>query len=379
MLLAASAAASPCPPALQATAGRVAELRSVPPPFQPPCRFIPPSSLRAELDSKLRRDLPLPPELFVESLQRLGFIAGDPAPVYPRLLEFYSSQVLGFYEPSSDEMVLVSRGVAAASKDTTVWAHELTHAAQERRFHLPTRLLAMKHNSDQQRAASAVAEGDATLVMLVLGPSGAPSISSLWETQRQLASRAASLPVPEGVPDFFVEDLVFPYAQGLATVLASYEKGGWKAIDDLLRSPPTTTSELLHPGRRPTGPPLGDASLPPPPSGWTSVLADTMGEWALAYWLGRRIPAHAAARLAATWDSDRLRLTRNARGEWALTLLIRCRDTTGCSELASALRAHGPALLANLAPGREPVVDVSLAGALVTVRSPGTPASPPPR
>ena len=379
MLLATAAVANPCPPALLATAARVAELRGVPLPFQPPCRFIPVSSLRAELDTKLRRDLPLPPELYLEALQRLGFIAGDPAFVYPRLLEFYSSQVLGFYEPSADEMVLVNRGNSAASKDATVLAHELTHAAQERRFHLPTMLLAMQHNSDQQRAASAVAEGDATLVMLVLGPSGSPSISSLWETQRQLAAQTTSLPVPEGVPDFFVEDLVFPYAQGLATVLASYEKGGWTAIDDLLRAPPSTTSELLHPGRRPSGPPLGDANLPPPASGWTTVLTDTMGEWALAYWLGRRIPTRAATHLAATWDGDRFRLARNAHGEWALTHLIRCRDGAGCSALASALRAHGPALLANLAPGREPAVSVSRAGNLLTVRSSAMPVSLPPR
>lgn len=315
----------------------------------------------------------------MESLRRLGLIDGDAAMVYPRLLEFYSSQVLGFYEPSADEMVLVGRGEAVTAGSVTVWAHELAHAAQERRFHLPTRLLAMKHNSDQQRATSAIAEGDATLVMLMLGPSGAPSISSLWETQRQLASQATSLPAPEGVPDFFVKDLVFPYAQGLSTALTAYERGGWRAVDELLRRPPESTSELLHPGRRRLGAVLRDGDLPPLPPDSSSALTDTLGEWALAYWLGRRLPAPEASRLAATWDGDRLRLARDARGEWSLTLLIRCRDATGCGELASALRAHGPALLANLAPGREPVVSVFLAGALVTVRSPGTPASPPPR
>lgn len=379
MLLAASVAASPCPPALEATAARVARLRGVPPPFAPPCRFVSHSDLRRELDTKLRRDLPLPPELFVESLQRLGFIAGDPAPVYPRLLDFYSSQVLGFYEPAADEMVLVGRGGAATAADGSVWAHELAHAAQERRFHLPTRLLAMKHNSDRQRATSAVAEGDATLVMLVLGPSGAPSVSSLRETQRQLASQAVTLAAPAGVPDFFVKDLVFPYAQGFSTVLQAYERGGWKAVDELLRHPPGSTSALLHPGRHRLGAVLGDGDLPPLPSGSSPVLTDTMGEWALAYWLGRRLADPEASRLAATWDGDRYRLGRNGHGEWALTLLIRCRDAQGCRELAGALGAHGPALLAGLAPGRQPVVEVSQDGTLVTVRSPGTPASPPPR
>lgn len=377
LLTAAAAAADPCPPALQTIAGQVATLRQVPAPFLPPCRYISADGLRGELDTKLRRDLPVSPELFVEALFRLGFIDGEPAAVYPRLLSFYSSQVLGFYEPGADEMVLVRKGKDPSSADSTVWAHELAHAAQERRFGLPTALLGMRHNGDQQRATSALAEGDATLVMLALGPSGTPPLSSLWETQRQLASQADSLPTPEGVPEFFVRDLVFPYAQGLATVLASYQKGGWKAVDELLRSPPATTSELLHPGQRPLGPPLGDSSLPPLATGWTSVLTDTMGEWALAYWLGRRIAVPEASRLAAAWDGDRLRLSRNRQGEWALTLVLRCRRSEACGELARVLRNEGPVLLSNLSRGHEPAADVTLTGSVLTVQSP--PACPPPR
>ncbi|HPC84674.1 MAG TPA: hypothetical protein P5234_15335 [Thermoanaerobaculaceae bacterium] len=375
LALAASAAAGPCPPALEAVAARVAELRGVQAPFLPPCRFVPISRLGAELDAKLRRDLPLPPELYVEALQRLGFI--DAGPVYPRLLEFYSSQVLGFYEPGADEMVLVQRSDGAPAGDPTVWAHELAHAVQERRFGLPARLLAMRHNSDRQRAMSAIAEGDATLVMLVLSQASPPSLEALRATQRHLASQADTFPAPPGVPDFFVKDLAFPYAQGLATVLTAYERGGWKAVDDLLRRPPDSTSELLHPARRPLGPPLLDAELPPPPAGFTTVLTDTLGEWALAYWLGRRLPAAEASRLAATWDGDRLRLARNSQGEWALTLLVRCREASGSRELATALRVWGPALLSGLTPGREPEFEVAAAGRLVTMRSPRRPVSLP--
>ena len=60
------ALAAPCPTALNDVAARVAELRGVSGPFSPPCRLIEPGSLRAELDRKLRRDLPVPPALFIE-------------------------------------------------------------------------------------------------------------------------------------------------------------------------------------------------------------------------------------------------------------------------------------------------------------------------
>lgn len=347
-------------------------------PFRPPCRFISPDDLRSELDRKLSRDLPLPPDLFIEANHRLGFFDRDPARIYPRLLDFYSSQVMGFYEPASDEMVLVRRQGENSLQAQTLWAHELTHAAQEHRFGLPTRLLAMRHNGDQQRATSAIAEGDATLVMLLLAhPGGDPELSSLRETQRQIASQADTMPLPPGVPDFFVKDLVFPYAQGLATVLAAYERGGWKAVDELLRTPPTSTAALLHPDRPVTNSPLTDADLPAPVRGHETVLTDTMGEWAMAYWLGRRLPAAEASRLAAAWDGDRFRLTRSAGGDWAMAMVLRCQSREACSELAGTLGQQGPALLAQLTPGRPVQLAVRQAGNRLTVQAPVPPASQP--
>lgn len=351
----------------------------MPSPFRPPCRFISPDDLRSELDRKLRRDLPLPPELFIEATYRLGFFDQDPGRIYPRLLDFYCSQVMGFYEPARDEMVLVRRHGEDSVQAQTVWVHELTHAAQERRFGLPTRLLAMRHSGDLQRATSAIAEGDATLVMLVLAHpgGGTPDLASLRETQRLIASQADTMPPPPGVPDFFVKDLVFPYAQGLATVITAFERGGWKAVDELLRTPPTSTAALLHPDQPPYGPPLTDADLPPVHRGDETVLTDTMGEWAMAYWLGRQLPAAEARRLAAAWDGDRFRLSRSATGDWAMTMVVRCRNQETCVELADTLRRRGPALLAQLTPGRPVPLAVRQTKKSLTVQAPVQPASPP--
>lgn len=161
-----------CPPAIARAAREVAALRQVPPPFSPPCRLLSPGDLERELERKLRRDLPVPLELFVEALSRLGLVEGDPAALIPRLLDFYRSQVLGFYEPGRDEMVIVDAPGGEEELAALVWAHELEHAAQERRFRLPSRILALGHNGDVQRAAAAIAEGDALLVMFLLAKIG---------------------------------------------------------------------------------------------------------------------------------------------------------------------------------------------------------------
>lgn len=366
LFAAALAAAEPCPPSLATIANHVAALRHVAAPFLPPCRFISPDSLRDELDVKLRRDLPLPPERYIESLWRLGLIDHEPDLVYPRLLDFYASQVLGYYEPAKDEMVLLRQANPASVSSGPVWAHELAHAAQERRFALPTRLLAMRDDGDRQRATSAIAEGDAVLVMLVL-TQGGKDLGTLRKSQRQLAAGAETLTPPPGVPDFFVKELVFPYSQGFSTVLAAFERDGWPAVDRLLADPPATTAQLLHPDR--TSPPthLGDESLPPTPEGWTTVLADTLGEWTLASWLELGMAADEASRLAAGWDGDRAKLILRPDGTWALALAVHCRDHLAAANLAAAFARHLPNLLVNLNSGTHPTIHQELAGTTISV------------
>jgi len=369
-LLAAAAAAAPCPTVLTEIAGRVAQLRHVPAPFDPPCRLIKPGELRVELDRKLRRDLPVAPELYLQALARLGFIDGDPATTYNHLLTFYASQVLGFYEPQADEMVIVDTPAAAHVGDALVWAHELAHAAQEHRFHLPSRLLAMKGESDEQRAASAVAEGEAMLVMFLLNAatSGEEQLSA---AESAVGLEAQTLSPPPGVPPFFVADLVFPYTSGFAAALRAYRKGGWFAVDDLLAHPPTSAAALLHPERSAHPGAVPASELPSVPRGWEEVLTDTGGEWGLAFLLGRRMTADQANAIAAGWDGDRLRLIRNRTHPdvWALTWRFHCLSVQTRQALEEAMQHHLSELLARLAPPGELRLTWASAGRTLELRA----------
>lgn len=341
-----AAGGNPCPSALVDTARAVAQLRAVPGGLSPACRVISPAALSAELDRKLRRDLPLPPEKYLQVLVRLGFATGDPQAMYGRLLDFYTGQVLGFYEPFTDEMVLVDTPAARDAQASLLWAHELAHAAQEKRFSLPSRLLAMRNNSDRQRAASAIAEGDAMLVMLLLGAPPGDEQAALAAAQRMASGAGVPIPAAPGVPEFFVADLLFPYTRGLEAVLAAYRSGGWAAVDRVLASPPESTAALRDPRRRPL--PMGDEQLPVTPPGWAEVLTDTVGEWALEFWLGQTLPKEEAARVAREWDGDRLKLVENIAdpGRWAFAWVIRGRTVAGRRALERALQRAVPRLLA---------------------------------
>lgn len=358
-------AAAPCPPTLLTEVPRVAQLRGLAPSWQPQCELLPASALKQRLASKLASELPLEPQLFLELLQRLGFVPPTPG-LYDRLLDFYGTQVLGYYEPSRDTMVVVDRPVPGQEEAPIVWLHELAHAAQEARFRLPTRLLAVKDNADRQRALSAIAEGEAMLVMLVLGGPSPPSAEKLEEAARAIVEGSRSLARSAEIGEFFVEDLSFPYAQGLRTVLAAYQRGGWAAVDRLLADPPTCTARLLFasPCHH-----LPNHLLPSPPQGWEEMLTDTLGAWAVRFWFARAAGETAAEELARGWDGDRLRIVRSTRtpGRWALCWKLRLANPRQALAARGLVVQHGPKLLAAFQQGIPPQVSVTLEDRTLTL------------
>lgn len=366
LLLALSAwAATPCPPALLIEVPKVASLRGLGGSWQPRCELLPFSSLKERLATKLANELPLAPELYLEVLQRLGFVRATPH-LYDRLLDFYTSQVLGYYEPSRHTMVVVDRPLPREEESSVVWVHELAHAAQEARFRLPTRLLAVKENSDQQRSFSAIAEGEAMLVMLLLESPSPPPVESLEQAASALAEGSRSLARSANIGDFFVEDLAFPYAQGLRTVLAAFKKGGWPAVDKLLAHPPTCTASLLF--ASPCNH-LANQVLPPAPTGWQELVTDSLGAWAVQFWFSQAAGEKAALDLAQAWDGDRLRLIRNAKPpqRWALCWKLRLKSRDQALGAQKLLAQHAPQLLASFRRGLPPQLTVDLEQRTVTL------------
>lgn len=340
-----SLAFTPCPRELVRQANKVAAVRGLSPQWRPKCELLPSALLEKRLAQKLAAELPVPPSEYLEVLQRLGFVRPTPN-LYQKLLAFYTSQVLGFYEPQRDTMVVVDKPLGAEAVTAAVWAHELAHAAQEKRFRLPTRLLAVKDNSDKQRAISAIAEGEAMLVMLAVESPTPLDASQIRHTAEAIAQGTRQVAEQAGIDRFFVEDLAFPYAQGLATVLAAWEQGGWAAVDRLLARPPLCTATLLFasPCHH-----LDDQAMPPVPQGYVQLLADTLGAWALRFWLAQPLGEERAGAVARVWDGDRLRLVKKATEpqRWALAWQLRVQQEAALPTVREALEEALPVLFGN--------------------------------
>lgn len=289
-----------------------------------PASEIDKAELRKVLHVKLAEQLPVPADEYFRSLVSVGLI--DEAPgLLDTLVDFYSSQVIAFYDPQPRRFFMIrgSDALEGDAEDATgmaqglIFSHELTHALQDESMRLDDRLKQLKDDGDRALALQCLLEGEATLVMIRVALQEIPGAGEQAEEQIGPLLSAGAFEranVPKEVPDYFVDQLFFPYVDGMTYVRAAVKRGGWAEVDKLWRNPPQSTAEILHGG-----------SLPPPAQGlFPSNLAtlapeqrllylDTLGEWTLRFLLQRALPEAEAAEGAAGWRGDRIAFFSGAR------------------------------------------------------------------
>ncbi len=196
---------------------------------------------------KLDEELP-PSRLHgLETTYRLFGLLPDTLDLRPLLLDLYTEQVAGFYDPDSATLF----GVEGADRSQLrlVLAHELIHALQGQ--HLPLdSILDQRENNDRLAAAQAILEGQATLASLeVLAPGqGVASNPQFWELYReQIRRQQSSMPVFRRAPLVLRETLIFPYLQG-AEFMHWWEREGRDSRPYGPRMP-VSTEQVLHPER----------------------------------------------------------------------------------------------------------------------------------
>lgn len=334
-----------------------------------PSAVLSEKDLAAVLAKKLVEDLPVPFPRYAASLAAVGLVEASPD-LEGRLTKLYAKQVVGFYDPrerkfyvvpertaslaggdSENGLAALGLGLSGAENllETALLTHELTHALQDQRLGLEKRLEGLRDSSDGLLALQCVLEGEATVVMVESLVKALPEAArevvgtdSLLATMTGLAATPGGLEGAEGVPDYFVKELVFPYVAGTGWVRRLRSDRSWTALDESYRRLPTTTAEILHPERgaapravlatseRPTSADL--------PAGARILYPDTLGEWTLRTLLERDQPEGAAAEAAAEWRDDRI-LFYERDGETGFVWRLRLASPAGAARVANALRA----------------------------------------
>jgi hypothetical protein len=243
-------------------------------------------------------------------------------------LSLLGEQVAGFYDPITDEMIVVVDGDFRAEE--YYYAHEVVHALQD--AHLdPNDLMeeTISDNDDRSLAMAALYEGDAVVTSTIYLREH-PDLA--FDLLRDVQIGTTQL---DAAPAAMVVTLVFPYISGEPFVNGLFSDGGWEAVDAAYLDPPVTTEQILHPEKYLDRDNPVTLALPEPAevlgSGWSEVHQNTLGELQIGLLLadlpaGRGFNAvtgnyeipEPARNAAAGWDGDRYALWAGENGQEAL-------------------------------------------------------------
>jgi hypothetical protein len=297
---------------------------------------------RAEMLAAVRQQLDdeLPPgvvEAQEELLFGLNLVPAD-FDYLESVFSLMAEQLAGLYDPKTKTMLL-----ANDLGDTERWAtlaHELVHALQDQHYELGPRMKHRAGGGDEQSALQTLAEGDATSAMLDL--LGGRAATELDDRTLSLEMRGlVALGGTSGVPDILRRSLVAPYADGVVLVNGLRRRGGWAAVDDLWRRPPTSTEQVLHPDKLASREMPEAVPVPAAPSdaGWQLLDADVMGEQGVRLVFEEWMPRRKATDSAADWAGDQMAAYRRG-DEHAVAWGVRY-DTTRAAERGVVAFARG--------------------------------------
>jgi hypothetical protein len=254
------------------------------------------------------------------------------------LIDLYTEQVAGFYDPDAKEMVVpVSIDGITPLQEITI-AHELVHALTDQHFDFNDEYERRVDDGTGDDAAGmlGLVEGDATYQQFLYLESFDPAKAA----NAALEAMSIDTSILQGVPQWIQKDLSFPYEQGL--VFAGYlvGEGGLKAVDEAYQAPPSTTEQILDPVKYTRNElPEDLAPLTVDLDGWELFDEASFGEWGVRLLLTDTLPPGELAQAAAGWGNDSYRLF--LRGDDTTIVWSYLAETVeDAEELTNALITH---------------------------------------
>jgi hypothetical protein len=159
----------------------------------------------------------------------------------------FSSNILGFYDPSDDRLVLVAEASTEIdSEEELTLAHEYVHSFQDARFDIE-KLDELAEDEDQTHSNT---EYGATVRCLIEGDAELSEIAYLMTVNPiDLLGRIASSgleDVASDIPPGMTRYYYFPYDQCADFVGLLFLTGGWDAVNGAYDDMPTSTEQVLH-------------------------------------------------------------------------------------------------------------------------------------
>lgn len=322
----------------------VAALRGLPLPKPVPAEIQSTDDFRKFVHHELEKELPKEKATKIADAQvHLGLF--KKALDLDQILEqTMISQAAAYYDPEAKKFFMVMIPDNDMMLDT-ISAHELTHAVQDENFDLK-KFLPSTLDDDGQTARKFLVEGDATFAMIAylaahashtkdLSPAmfgliktqvtnmANTSIADYGEMMKQQAGMLQgmdadlkkSMESMNELPPIVIRPLIDSYMKGAVVSLTAYEKGGWKAVDELYKHPPSSTEQVLHPaeklvGKRDEPKQVKLGALPKGDELTNNVMGELQWQIYLDQWGVKN-----ANDAAAGWGGDRYSAIKREDGE----------------------------------------------------------------
>jgi hypothetical protein len=232
----------------------------------------------------------------VEELRALGLTSGNPE-LLSGARNLVGSDVEGYYDFKAKKVWV--RGEAMTPHLRVVLAHELTHVLQDQHFgvHHPK-------GDDVDAAYTSLIEADAVRMQNLYLKSLSPADQRAYQ-QADNATGVVVGKAANAVPAAIVEGQQFPYQIGpqfIDTVIAAKGTGG---LDDAMRTPPTSTLQIIEPSRYLAGDQPRVVDPPGLAAGERRLeVPSTLGAFELFEVLSDRLDVGQAWKAARTWTGD---------------------------------------------------------------------------
>lgn len=226
-------------------------------------------------------------------------------PLREKYIDLLGEQVAAFYDQHAHKLFMYEDATLENAQNRVVLAHELTHSLQDQHFSLKKMPLEIKTNDDRAAAASALVEGDATLVMSEFMMK---NMSKQMFKDSMLASITQNMKQLETAPRFLREMLVFPYLRGQEFCASLYGQGGYEAVSKAYENPPSSTAQILHPQKYMSNPreePIAILWTETTVKGEKPVIDNVVGEMGMRILFAEWLDASTGEKAAAGWRGDR--------------------------------------------------------------------------
>jgi len=315
---------------------------------------------RPELQKAMLRELDkeMSPELSASLSKvyaKLGFMKPE-TDLKKLLIDLYTEQVAGFYDPERKELFLIGQG--GGPEQEMVMAHELVHALQDQHFDLYRLHKAVQKNDDRALALTGLIEGDATLAMtsylfrqqmgLPMPVERLPDVGQLFRMQAKLGAMMGGSQQMANAPKVITENMLFGYTDGASFCQTLVRKSkSYESVTAAFSDLPESSEQILHPkkyldkDRRDL--PIA-VSMPDLAKslgkGWKSLYDNVMGELNTRLMFEETIGSSRATRPAEGWGGDRFQVLEGPGGALLLAWVWVGDTVEDAQEFAAAYRGH---------------------------------------